>query len=176
MHRYDETSRSYDELYGEEQGAKFTRTLKYITVSTDNIVLDAGCGSGLLFSLVAPRVKSIVGVDTSRGLLLFAKKKLKVYKNAHLVRADIDHMPFRKGVFDTVFAFTVLQNMPKPVEALKSLRQVAIHDALIVVTGLKKHFSLENLNNLLNRVDLKVISLINESSLKCYIAILRNVS
>jgi ubiquinone/menaquinone biosynthesis C-methylase UbiE len=174
MRRYDATSRSYDELYGEEQGSKFIRVLENIEVRPDSVVLDAGCGSGLLFRLVAPIVKTIVGVDTSKNLLISAKERMKKYENAHLIRADVDNMPFGKGVFDIVFAFTVLQNMPKPVETLRSLRQVAIHGALIVVTGLKKHFSLENFVSLLERVELGLVSLIDEGSLKCYVAVLRN--
>ncbi len=174
MLRYDATSRSYDELYGEEQGSKFIRALKSVALRPDSIVLDAGCGSGLLFSYVAPGVKTIVGVDTSRNLLTLAKEKLRKLENAHVIRADVDNMPFRKGVFDIVFAFTVLQNMPKPIETLKSLHQVAIHDAVIIVTGLKKHFSLENFVSLLKQVGLGLVSLIDEGSLKCYIAVLRN--
>ncbi len=174
MRRYDATSRSYDELYGEEQGSKFIRVLENIAVRPDSIVLDAGCGSGLLFSYVAPRVETIVGVDTSRNLLISAREKLRKYENAHLVRADVDNMPFGKGVFDVVFAFTVLQNMPEPFETLQSLRRVAIIGAVIVVTGLKKHFSLENFVGLLKRVGFGLVSLIDEGFLKCYVAVLRN--
>jgi ubiquinone/menaquinone biosynthesis C-methylase UbiE len=176
MRRYDASSRSYDLLYGEEQFAKFDRALKSLTLRSDGVVLDAGCGSGLLFSRIASEARTVVGLDISRSLLLSAKARKKEHENVDLVRADIDNMPFSKGVFSVVFAFTVLQNMPMPVETLRSISHVTSHNAVVVVTGLKKYFSLESLSSLLKRAEFSLVSLIDDDSLKCYVAVLRNDS
>jgi hypothetical protein len=85
-------------------------------------------------------------------------------------------MPFSGSVFSVVFAFTVLQNLPKPSEALQAISQAANNDAVIVVTGLKKYFSSENFSNLLKRAEFSLVSLIDDDSLKCYVAVLRNGS
>jgi ubiquinone/menaquinone biosynthesis C-methylase UbiE len=176
MRRYDASSRTYDALYGDEQCAKFYRALKSLTVIPGSVILDAGCGSGLLFNRVVSEAKMVVGLDISRSLLLSATGKAKEHKNVHLVRADVDNMPFGDGVFSVVFAFTVLQNLPRPLETLQAISQVAKQGAVIVVTGLKKYFSSENFSNLLKRVEFSLVSFVDDDSLKCYVAVLRNGS
>jgi hypothetical protein len=70
-----------------------------------------------------------------------------------------------------VFAFTVLQNMPKPAETLTELKRTAKCNGAIVATGLKKAFSLEAFEALLRQADLRVVSITDDAALKCYVAI-----
>jgi ubiquinone/menaquinone biosynthesis C-methylase UbiE len=170
MRRYDVTAPSYDVQYGEEQEAKYRKALEHAKLA-GGVVLDVGCGTGLLFSHVAHEAQIVVGVDISRGLLLHAKEASKKFRNIHLVRADADHLPFRNAFFSVVFAFTVLQNMPKPMETLEAIRQTAKSDAVIVVTGLKKTFSAEAFTRLLERAGLRVVSMDADDVLKCYVAV-----
>ena len=88
-----------------------------------------------------------------------------------MVQADADHLPFRNGSFNVVFAFTVLQNMPKPLETLNEIKRTAKHDAIIAVTGLKKAFPKDAFEELLQNAGLSVVSLKDEDALKCYVAI-----
>ena len=85
----------------------------------------------------------VVGVDISRKLLLKANEQAKALGNVFVLQADADHLPFREDFFDAVFAFTVLQNMPKPSKTLRELKRVANLAGRVVVTGLKKAFPLE---------------------------------
>jgi ubiquinone/menaquinone biosynthesis C-methylase UbiE len=91
--------------------------------------------------------------------------------NVDLVQADADHLPFKKEQFSTVFAFTVLQNMPKPLETLLEVRRTAREGAVVTVTGLKKTFSAGSFGNLLRNAGLNVVSVKDEENLKCYVAI-----
>jgi ubiquinone/menaquinone biosynthesis C-methylase UbiE len=170
MRRYDTTAPSYDELYGEEQEAKYRKALEQVSVA-GSVVLDVGCGTGLLFSNVVPMAKTVVGVEISRELLVRAKEKARRFNDVHLVQADADHLPFLNGFFSVVFAFTVLQNMPKPEETLGELKRVAESDGSIVVTGLKKIFSVEAFSGLLERAGLDVVFLDTDGALKCYVAV-----
>lgn len=176
MRRYDASSRTYDALYGDEQVAKFDRALQSLTSIPGSVVLDAGCGSGLLFNRVASEAKMVVGLDISRSLLFSANEKAKKHKNVYLVRADVDNMPFSLGIFSVVFAFTVLQNLPRPPETMQAISKAAKHDAVIVVTGLKKYFSSDKFSNLLKLAEFSLVSFIDDDSLKCYVAVLRNGS
>jgi ubiquinone/menaquinone biosynthesis C-methylase UbiE len=171
MRRYDVTAPSYDMRYGEEQEAKYKKALEHVNVVSGSVILDAGCGTGLLFNHVVAEAQSVVGMDISRGLLLMAKEHARKFRNVHLVRADADQMPFKDACFSVIFAFTVLQNMPKPLETLEAIRQAAKPDALIVVTGLKKSFSIETFTGLLETAGLHLVSLESEAALKCYVAI-----
>jgi ubiquinone/menaquinone biosynthesis C-methylase UbiE len=171
MRRYDLTAQLYEMRYAEEQEAKYKAALENMNIAYDSLVLDVGCGVGLLFSHVTAKAQVIVGVDVSKKLLFHAKVRAKNFRNVHLVQADADHLPFRTGSFNVVFAFTVLQNMPKPLETLNEIKRTAKHNASIAVTGLKKAFPKDAFEELLQNAGLSVVSLKDEDALKCYVAI-----
>jgi len=154
----------YDARYAEEQEAKYHAALA--DTKPTGLVLDLGCGTGLLFSHIASKATNVVGVDVSKGLLLQAR----TLGNVDLIQADADHLPFKNDVFNAVFAFTVLQNMPKPLETLMEIRRTARDCAVVTVTGLKKTFSTKALEKLLRHAGLHVVSIKDEEKLKCYVA------
>ena len=171
--RYDLTAGIYDRRYAEEQEAKYKATLAKLKPT--GLVLDIGCGTGLLFNHISSENESMVGVDVSKKLLLQAREKARKQQNIHVVQSDADYSPFRDSVFNTVFAFTVLQNMPKPLETLKEIYRITRRDAFVVVTGLKKVFSLENLRALLGEAGFFVVSGEDDEKVKCYIAVGRKI-
>jgi ubiquinone/menaquinone biosynthesis C-methylase UbiE len=168
---YDLTAQMYDLRYGEEQEAKYMAALESISLGDSDVVLDVGCGTGMFFRHLEGKVQAVVGVDLSRNLLLKAHKRAKLLRNVHMVLADADHLPFGNGFSKRVFAFTVLQNMPKPTETLLELRRVASPDGSLVVTALKQAFSLEAFGELLANAGLLVASLRAEEPLKCHVVV-----
>jgi ubiquinone/menaquinone biosynthesis C-methylase UbiE len=114
----------------------------------------------------------VVGVDISRKLLLKAKEQAGALQNVSVLQADADYLPFRDAFFDAVFAFTVLQNMPKPSETLNELKRVAKFGGRVVVTGLKKTFSLNTLMDVLESAGLRIVAFVDNEDLKCYVAVL----
>ncbi len=171
MQRYDLTAEMYEERYAEEQKAKYKEALKNVDVA-GCAVLDVGCGSGLFFRGATAQSGIVVGVDISRKLLLKAKEQAKSLENVSVLQADADHLPFKDAFFDVAFAFTVLQNMPKPAVTLRELIRVAIPGSKIVVTGLKKAFPLTVFIDTLEGSGLKIISFVDNEDLKCYVATL----
>jgi ubiquinone/menaquinone biosynthesis C-methylase UbiE len=170
MHRYDLTAHIYDMQYAEEQTAKIRAALEGLKIEKHSLVLDAGCGTGLLFGYVADKAEAIVGLDISRKILLQAKKRAKNFQNAHLILADADNMPLNKSIFSHVFGITLIQNMPNPAKTLNEIRRVAKEDAAIVITGMKKAFTLEEFEELLRDAGFNIIALKDEG-LKCHVAV-----
>jgi len=171
LRRYDLTAEMYEMRYAEEQAVKYKAALEHLNIARHSSVLDVGCGTGLLFRHVAAEAQTVVGVDVSSRLLLQAKERARDFRNVHLVQADADYLPFTDNHFSVVFAFTVLQNMPKPLETLNEIKRNAKRGASIVVTGLKKAFSLEAFRELLQNAGLQVVSLKDDDVLKCYVAV-----
>ena len=64
----------------------------------------------------------VVALMFHANFLLKAKEQARAFGNVFVLQADADHLPFRDAFFDFVFAFTVLQNMPKPSETLNELK------------------------------------------------------
>jgi ubiquinone/menaquinone biosynthesis C-methylase UbiE len=170
MRRYNLTAEMYEMRYAEEQTAKYKAALEHLNIN-GCIVVDVGCGIGLLFSEVAAEAQAVVGVDVSEKLLLQAKERARIFRNVQLVQADADHLPFKNDHFSVVFAFTLLQNMPKPLETLREIKRIAECGASVVVTGLKKVFSLEAFQVLLQDAGLQIVSLHEADALKCYVAV-----
>jgi len=163
MQRYDLTAHIYDMRYAEEQTAKIEAAMEIIDVEKGSLVLDVGCGTGVLFNHVANKAKTIVGLDISKEILLQAKERARKFSNAHLILADADNMPLEEGMFSHVFALTLVQNAPDPLKTLNEIKRVTKDKAVIAVTGLKKKFPMKAFKSLLQDAGLDVIALKSES-------------
>jgi trans-aconitate methyltransferase len=86
------------------------RVLDRLQLAGDELVLDAGCGTGRLTLSLARRLPSgsVVGVDLSGEMLRAARQTLEsVAAPLSLVRADLLRLPFRQA-FDVVFSTATL--------------------------------------------------------------------
>jgi len=146
--------------------------LKNVKIEKEWLILDVGCGTGILFDHVADEADEIVGLDFSKKCLLQARERTrnKRLRNVQLIQADADNMPFRKEVLNAVFAITILQNTPSPDETLAEIKRVSRNDAIFVVSGLKKIFTREGFERLLKASQLSSLMLEDEE-LKCYVAV-----
>jgi ubiquinone/menaquinone biosynthesis C-methylase UbiE len=89
-------------------------------------VLEAGCGVGAQTVTLAQNSPDalITSVDVSDASVAEAKKKVAAagLTNVHVQQADIFDLPFEPGSFDHVFVCFVLEHLPRPVEALRVLK------------------------------------------------------
>jgi len=171
MHHYDQLAQVYDIQYAEEQNAKIEAALNNTKPGENELVLDLGCGTGLLFEQVAKSTGLLVGTDISSKILQEAKKRVKRFPNTAILRADADYTPLQNQTFDCVFAVTLLQNMPNPLKTLQEVKRVGKSQSTIIITGLKKKFSQERFMKLLKKSGLNVSILKTNSQLKGHIAI-----
>jgi ubiquinone/menaquinone biosynthesis C-methylase UbiE len=175
MRHYDHLAKVYDAQYSEEQKAKIEVALDSIKLKQNELILDVGCGTGLLFQHVARSAKLVVGIDVSSKILQEARKRTEQLPNTAVIRADADYTPFKNQTFDQVFAITLLQNMPNPAETLAEIKRVNKPQSTIVVTALKKKFAPEHFIELLNKAELKISTLKTNQQLKGYIAACKNL-
>ena len=170
MQRYDLTANIYDMRYSEEQTAKIGAAIQNVRIGKETSVLDVGCGTGLLFNHIASKARTIVGLDISRKILAQAKERADKFSNVHLILADADNTPLKKGTFNHAFALTVIQNMPNPLKTLNEIKRTTKPNAVLVITGLKKKFPVEVFRSLLQNASLNIIALENEG-LNCHVAV-----
>lgn len=81
---YDEVSQLVQYRWGQQ-------ILEWRKWSGNEIVMDAGCGSGLLTKLLAQKVPrgKVYGVDIDSNMIKQAKRNLKDLENVELVQAEI---------------------------------------------------------------------------------------
>jgi len=86
--------------------------LERCRVSTNNTVLDLGCGTGVTASACARQYAArVVGLDLHPTALAQARQRLKqadLSERVGLVRADVHRLPLRSQTFDVVLAESVL--------------------------------------------------------------------
>lgn len=174
MLHYDQTATSYDAQYAEEQNTKIRAALSNVHLKENSLILDMGCGTGLLFPYIADKAKLLVGIDTSAKLLKQAQKRAKQYPNITLIQADADHTPFKDQALHTLFAITLLQNMPDPTATLKEIGRITKPKAAIILTTLKKKFIQKTISELLKKTRLKIIALKTTPKIKDHIIICQN--
>lgn len=90
-----------------------------------HMVLDVGCGSGVLLESAARRWPVCVGVDGSLRRLVLARHRLNQSGvRARLVCANADALPFSDGLFDRVISEWVLELSPRKERALREWNRV----------------------------------------------------
>ena len=160
--------RLYDTRYEQEQESKFERILQHVMIDNNEIALDVGCGTGLLLR----RLKNpSVGIDISQRMLSRARTITRKRKTSHLIHADVENLPFRQKVFEKVFSVTMIQNTPDPKRSILEMARVSRANSDIVVTALKKSYSMEELKQLIRGSNLLIRIMIEDEMLKDWIAI-----
>ena len=176
MRHYSRIASTYNLQYAEEQEEKISVALGDMDLGRDSLILDLGCGTGLLFNHIGNSVELLAGIDLSRTILNEAKKRADRLQNVVLLRADADHTPFRNRTFHAVFAVTLLQNTPSPARTLEEVKRIARKNASIILTALKKEFTLEATKQLVRAAGLSVETMKTDLNLKGYVIKCRKIS
>jgi ubiquinone/menaquinone biosynthesis C-methylase UbiE len=167
MEAYDSMGgRVYEELYRREQEEKYTVFMPHIRLSEGAIILDDGCGTGLLLERL--RIEA-VGVDISSKLLSTARSKGLGW--THLIRGDAENLPFRDGIYRCVFAVTLINNTPDPTRAMREMARVSRSEGKLIITALKKSFSRESFLQLLCSSGLRILTTPRDEDSRDWIAI-----
>ena len=171
INKYDATSDYYDRRYSEIQYKKYEIVLKDF-ILRDKVILDAGCGTGLLYNFIINSIEKdnyikyfYVGSDISINMLKNFELKLDDKNNKfkckiHLLLADLENLPIRNNIFDSIFSLTSLQNLPHIIDGFKELFRVIKDDADIKFSILKKNLDLNKLVSILKPkiYDLQIIN------------------
>ena len=158
---YDAISSSYDNLYGQEQKSKYDLIFKFI--NAHGVVLDAGCGTGMLIERLGneEQVNYIVGIDISRKMVRKAKSKISDNSKVDLIVGDCEYLPFRSSVFDNIYVITVIQNLYNRNRAIDSFIETLKSGGRIVLSLLKRDRCIkETLSNLINKQKIIVTKVI----------------
>jgi ubiquinone/menaquinone biosynthesis C-methylase UbiE len=99
------------------------------------IILDAGCGTGIFTTDILSSGPQVIGLDISLPMLIQAKKKLKEYP-FWIILADMLNLPFPGSSFDKVVSVTALEFVEDAKGAIGELFRITKREGCIVVATL----------------------------------------
>ena len=120
VHGYDE--RANERL--RDQAAALVDLLHHDTAYPAGArVLEAGCGVGAQTVTLAANSPEahFVSVDLSADSVAEARRRTRHLDNVELMQGDLFALPFEPASFDHAFVCFVLEHLPQPVAALKTL-------------------------------------------------------
>lgn len=77
----------------------------------EQVVLDAGCGTGNYLEALSDLIASGYGIDVVEGMLEQAKEKLRHRPNISLDHGDLSRLPYDANFFDGVICNQVLHHL-----------------------------------------------------------------
>src|SRR5262249_11805280 len=102
-------------------------TLAQMNLRPDDVLLEAGCGTGRMTPTFARRCRSLLAVDFSLESLRVCRSKLERagVTNADLIQADVCALPFRSDLFSKVVSCQVLEHIPTPESRARMVAELA---------------------------------------------------
>ncbi len=104
--------------------------LKLLELKPGLSVLEIGCGSGVLLSILEERRCKPAGIDLSEDALKIARSRTRC---SELFRADATLLPFEDSKFDRIVANHLVEHLQDLTGALKEWRRVMKPGALLAI-------------------------------------------
>ena len=137
---FDQWPAAYDQWFTTPIGSLVKKyeaelILDLLKPAKGEVILDAGCGTGIFTLDLLSSGSKVVGLDISLPMLIRAGKKLK-QDPFYRVSADMLNLPFRQNVFDKVISITALEFIRDAKGAVRELFRVTRRGGTILVATL----------------------------------------
>jgi ubiquinone/menaquinone biosynthesis C-methylase UbiE len=137
---FDAEAATWDEAPGRiRMTGDITRSMiANLNLRPDMDVLDFGCGTGLVTFALRPYVRSVTGVDSSRGMLEAFTKKIKE-GNIDNVRAeylDLDAGDILQGSYHLIVSSMTFHHVRETGKLLKDFHRILLPSGQIAIADL----------------------------------------
>lgn len=102
-------------------------------VQAEDSVLECAVGTGVITRKIAPRCKSLTGIDMSSGMLKRARANCSGFNNVKLEEGDIMDLKFADNSFDKVIAGNVIHLVDDPQKALSEMTRVLKPGGMLIL-------------------------------------------
>jgi ubiquinone/menaquinone biosynthesis C-methylase UbiE len=137
---FDEWPEKYDQWFTTPIGSLVRKyeselILDFLKPAPGEMVLDAGCGTGVFTRDIVSSGSEVVGLDISLLMLRRAREKSGGVR-FHPIWGDISTLPFREESFDKVVSITALEFITEAKSAVAELFRVTRRGGVVVVATL----------------------------------------
>ncbi|QAA34003.1 class I SAM-dependent methyltransferase [Clostridium manihotivorum] len=130
---FDKQAKIYDATYyGKHASKLYTKVIDKVEGLNCSNVLDVGCGTGNILSLLANEDNlKLFGMDFSQAMLDKAKEKLK--DRAELKFGDSEHIPWEDNHFDGLICTDSFHHYTEPKKVLKEMARVLRPNGSLII-------------------------------------------
>jgi ubiquinone/menaquinone biosynthesis C-methylase UbiE len=137
---FDDWPEAYDRWFTTPIGSLVRKyetelILNLLSPNKGELILDAGCGTGIFTLDILSSGSKVIGLDLSLPMLKQAEKKLKGY-SFRIVVADMLNLPFPESSFDKAVSVTALEFIEDGKAAVGELFRVTKKEGCIVAATL----------------------------------------
>ena len=134
---WDRMANNYDRVEKKDEQTYIKiieKTKMYLKIS--DIVLDYGCGTGLISNEIADNVKVIRAIDISSKMIEIAKRKAdgRKIKNIDYAHSTIFDERYKRGSFDVILVFYILHLLEDPHKVMQRINELLKPGGLIIST------------------------------------------
>jgi SAM-dependent methyltransferase len=108
----------------------YKKAIEQLRLTENDLVLDAGCGSGLFTSMAHSTGALVTGMDAAPGLLEVARQR---NPSVSFLEEDLEALPFSAESFDVVTGFNSFQYAGNFTNALVEAKRVLKKEGKIVI-------------------------------------------
>lgn len=102
-------------------------------IDAGSVLLDIGCGAGILAEVAHDRVRKYAGVDISQERIRQAEERIK-FNNCSFEVQDAQHLTFRDSSFDIAAAIEVIEHIPDTDLFLKGINRILAKDGILIIS------------------------------------------
>ncbi|MFQ5457853.1 MAG: class I SAM-dependent methyltransferase, partial [Myxococcota bacterium] len=126
--------------------AVMERMVNWMALSGDERVLDVACGPGLVAAALAPRARSVTGIDITPAMIARGREVAaeKGARNVRFILGDVAHLPFAGAAFERVVSRRSFHHFPDHAAVLSEMARVCAPGGGVVIedqapAGLEEH-------------------------------------
>lgn len=131
---FDKKAKNYFETFdGKYCNLMYESVMKKIKMQPFDSILDVGCGTGAILSIVINEYKDAkaYGIDFSEKMIEKASELLG--RKVQLTVGDSDNLPWKDHVFDLIVCNSSFHHYPEPIKVLKEMRRVLKSNGRIII-------------------------------------------
>ena len=117
----------------------YAEICRHLSFSSEDVLLDVGCGTGLFALAISPQVSRIDCIDLSPNMVGRAQKNLNGIENVSVWRASILETSASPGSYEKCLAYSViqyLQDMNELESALAEIYRILKPKGVALVAGI----------------------------------------
>ncbi|MDX2170325.1 MAG: class I SAM-dependent methyltransferase, partial [Deltaproteobacteria bacterium] len=133
----------WDRLRREMFGERFDLAALAGLLDDSWTVGDLGCGTGQMAETLAPFVRQVIAVESSRAMLGAARKRLGDLANVELRRGELETLPIDDGALDAAVICLVLHHIAEPAAVLREAARALRPGGRLLLIDMAQHERVE---------------------------------